>query len=199
MGLSGRLIAMVPDRDSALVAQEDDEAAIAIMLGLVEEKFNGPYGLSGIPLVLDEDERTDWSPPSGHPLEKSFRDLELKYYGPLYNEQMELLNSLYEKQGVDTYVASFSAVQKNSGDLVSYCVWGNGVDALLPRTQKIVLMRDHEGGPTAIGDWEQVRSIAGSLLEPTDHYPPRVRVRGFPDDEALAAIGMGELLASQVE
>jgi hypothetical protein len=55
---------------------------------------------------------------------------------------------------------------------VTYCVWDDGVDSLLPVTQKVVLMRDHGEGPTAIGDWERERSIAGSLLEPTEHYPP---------------------------
>jgi hypothetical protein len=76
---------------------------------------------------------------------------------------------------------------------VTYCVWGNGVDSLLPVTQKAVLMRDHGKGPTAIGTWERVRSIAGNLLEPTEHYPPRFRVRGFPDDAPLAAIGKDDL------
>jgi hypothetical protein len=30
-------------------------------------------------------------------------------------------------------------------------------------------------------------------MEPTDLYPPRFRVRGFPDEAALVAIGQGEL------
>jgi hypothetical protein len=31
--------------------------------------------------------------------------------------------------------------------------------------------------------------VTGSLTEPTDLYPPRFRVRGFPDEAALAARG----------
>jgi hypothetical protein len=193
MGLAGRLVAMVPDRDSALIAQEDDETALAMMLDLVEDKFNGPYGLSGFPLVLDGDEWADWSPPSGHPLEDRFRDLEQKYLGSLYSQQTELLRTLYEKQGVDIFVANFSGIQKDDGTVATYCVWGNGVDCLLPFTQKVVLMREHGEGPTAIGDFGRVRSITGSMLVPTDHYPPRFRVREFPDDAALAAIGKEDL------
>jgi hypothetical protein len=60
---------------------------------------------------------------------------------------------------------------------VTCCVRGKGVESLLPVTQKVVLMREQGAGPTAIGDWERVRSIAGTLLEPTEHYPPRYSVR----------------------
>jgi hypothetical protein len=46
--------------------------------------------------------------------------------GPAYHKQEQLLNALNERDGIDAFVASFSAVQKESGDLVSYCVWGRG-------------------------------------------------------------------------
>jgi hypothetical protein len=48
-------------------------------------------------------------------------------------------------------------------------------------------------GPAALGDWGRVREVAGGLMEPTDHYPARYRVRDFPDAEALEAIGIGEM------
>jgi hypothetical protein len=94
---------------------------------------------------------------------------------------------------LNIFVASFSAIQKNGGTVATCCVWGDGVDSLLPVAQKVVLMRDHDDGPTAIGDFERVRSITGSVLGPTEHYPPRFRVRRFPDDAALAAIGNEDL------
>jgi hypothetical protein len=97
MGLAGRPIAMVPNRDTALVAGEDDEAALGIMAAMAEEALGRQYHLSGVPLVLDD------------------------------------------------------------------------------------------------GAWERVREVAGGLMEQTEHYPPRYRVRGFPDAAALEAIGKGEL------
>jgi hypothetical protein len=41
----------------------------------------------------------------------------------------------------------------------------------------------------AVGSWERVREAVAHLLEPTDHYPARFRVRQFPDAERLKAIG----------
>jgi hypothetical protein len=81
---------------------------------------------------------------------------------------------------------------KESGNLVSYCVWGRGVDALLPVAQKVILIRVRGEDPVAIGDWDRVREVVGVLMEQTDDYPPRFRVREFPSEEALAAIGKGE-------
>ena len=54
-------------------------------------------------------------------------------------------------------------------------------------------MAEGHDGPVAIGDWDRVRAIAGELMESTEHYPPRCRVRGFPDEAAIEAIGLGEI------
>ncbi|MGA2257188.1 MAG: hypothetical protein ABSG53_21245 [Thermoguttaceae bacterium] len=40
-----------------------------------------------------------------------------------------------------------------------------------------------------MAEWEKVVDVAGDLMEPLDIYPPRFRVRGFPSDEQLAAMG----------
>ena len=36
------------------------------------------------------------------------------------------------------FVASFSAVEKEGGEQVSYCVWGEGPDTLLPEAEMVV-------------------------------------------------------------
>jgi hypothetical protein len=76
--------------------------------------------------------------------------------------------------------------------MVSYCVWGEGVDALLPVTQKIAFVREGQG-LVAIGDWERVFDTVGDLMEMTEDYPRRYRVREFPEQAALDAIGRGEM------
>jgi hypothetical protein len=68
-------------------------------------------------------------------------------------------------------------------------VWAEGVDALLPVTHKVFLMSQKAHGIAAAGDWDHVRDIVGDLMEPTDEYPPRYRVRSFPDEAMLARIG----------
>jgi hypothetical protein len=91
------------------------------------------------------------------------------------------------------FVASFSAVQKKDGEVASYCVLGEGLDSLLPVTQKVAFMRKGRGCPVALGHWARVVEVAGSLMKATEHYPPRYRVRVIPDEAALAAIGLGEM------
>ena len=91
------------------------------------------------------------------------------------------------------FVASFSAIQREEDDQVfSYCVWGDGVDSLLPRTQLVMLAtKDHE---TRCGEWEHVASVVGDLMEADDsYYPTRYRVRSFPSQEQLEEIGNLEL------
>src|SRR5262249_52313042 len=155
MGLKGRPVAMVPNREVAYVTGEDDPEGLAMMAALAGERLAEPYGLSGIPLVLDGDTWMDWMPPRDHPSYAAFRDLELKTLAPAYGAQEQLLNQLHERDGVDIFVASFSAVEKQgTGELVSYCVWGNGVDALLPITQKVILMSGLGEKPAAIGDFD---------------------------------------------
>jgi hypothetical protein len=48
------------------------------------------------------------------------------------------------------------------------------------------------GDRPALGEWDRVE-VSGGLMEETECYPPHYRVRGFPDDAALEAIGKGEL------
>ena len=189
MGLSGRPVAMVPNRDSAYVTGEDDEAGLAMLAALAAPGLEESYRLSGIPLVLDGDIWVDWMPPPDHPSYRTFRDLELKTLGPLYAEQKQLLEAIHERDGTEVFVASFSVVEKPGEELVSYCVWGEGVEVLLPVTQKVVFVREGGGGPVALGSWERVREVVGDLLEPTELYPARFRVREFPDEAALAEIG----------
>jgi hypothetical protein len=105
-------------------------------------------------------------------------------------QEVEPLN---DRDGIDVFVASFSAVQKEDGKLVSYSVWGRGVDALLPVTQKVILISKPGEAPVAIGDWDRVREVVSGFMEETDYYPPRFRVREFPSDDFLAVIGTGEI------
>ena len=38
-------------------------------------------------------------------------------------------------------------------------------------------------------EWEKVVEVVGDLMEAVDIYPPRFRVRAFPSEEQLAAMG----------
>ena len=79
--------------------------------------------------------------------------------------------------------------EEDSGDVVAYCVWPKGAETLLPRTDKIALMRTPDDEQPVLADWERVAGVAGDLMKPQDLYPERHRVVEFPSEEQLAAIG----------
>ena len=70
---------------------------------------------------------------------------------------------------------------------MSYAVWTESVESLLPQTD-LVVFGGMEGEPTMV-PWSRVLEEVGHLLEPLDIYPPRYRVREFPSAEQLAAMG----------
>ncbi len=186
--VNGDYIAMVPNRDSLLIAGSDDVEGLAILADLAEKALEEPRPMSAIPMRLDGDEWVMWMPPPDHPHFEKFRLLEVKSLFSEYSDQKPLLDALHEKQGIDIFVATYSAVEKENGEVFSYCVWSKGVDAYLPKTQKIMFVE--EGKDDIVGgDWDTVQRILGHFMEPVeDLYPPRWRVQEFPTPDELAKL-----------
>lgn len=192
LDLQGQPVAVVPNRDTLVITGSDDDEGLSMMADFTEQALKAPRPMSGIPMILEDGEWRTWMVEPDHPQYSRFRLLELKSMGGEYAEQKELLDTLHQRTGVDLFVASFSAVEKDAGNVFSYCLWSEGVEALLPRTQKIMFYKDGSEGLCG-GDWDRVAEIVGDLLEPTEMYPVRYRVRGFPDAAQLARIGNRDL------
>jgi len=138
-------------------------------------------------LRLDGDEWTPWMPPSSHPSYKEFQQLRLQSLGQDYAQQKGLLDKLHEKNGEDVFVAAFNAIKSPDGKLFSYATWTDTTNSLLPKTDVLVLGRI--GKVPAMVEWQKVVDVAGDLMEPLDIYPPRYRVREFPSEKQLKAMG----------
>ena len=125
-------------------------------------------------------------PERDDPLYQKFKLLAIKSMGSEYSEQKELLEQLHEQTGEDLHVASYSAVEHETDGYQTYCVWSEGVDSLLPKTDLVFFYRGDDGEdgdiPTQV-EWDQVQAQFGDLMEPQDMYPPRFRVREFPGEE----------------
>ena len=183
---------MVPNRDTLLITGSDDNVGLQMMIDLAAEHVGGAYPLSGLPLILQDGEWVDWMPPTTCPAYPKFRELASRFVGSLYSEQKRALEAAHQRGGLDIYVASLSGAERPDGELVTFCTWGDGIDSLLPVADKVAFVRDQQG-MIAFAEWDRVVEIAGHLMESTDFYPPRYRVRAFPDQESLDAIGRGEL------
>ena len=190
----GDHVAMVPQRDALYVTGSKDDTGLKIMLELAESNLkNQPRPLSPIPLRLVDGEWKDWTVPTTHELFPRFQKLEIEFLGGLYAEQKELLDAIHEKEVEGSFVASFSGIQKKPTDpVLTYCVWSRNVNSLLPKTQLIFFVGPE--GAAAIGEWDRVAEIVGDLLVADDsYYPVRYRVKEFPTQEQLDAIGKMEL------
>ena len=186
--VKGDPIAMLPNRNTLLVAGADDMDSLNGILKLTEEGLQQPWSISAIALRLDGDDWVPWLPECDHPLYREFKTFQTRSIGHACNQQKELLDKLHQGAGEDIFVASFSGYEdKDGGPLTSYCVWTKGVPTLLPRTDKVALLvPDHKH---VLVDWEKVAAVVPDLMESLEMYPARFKVTDFPGDEQLAAIG----------
>ncbi len=81
--VNGKLVALVPSRDSLFVTGSEDEAGLATMAAMAEKALQEPYSLSGVPLIFEDGTWQDWLPPEGHPLYRTFKQMEINWIGPL--------------------------------------------------------------------------------------------------------------------
>lgn len=190
--VDGDPVAMVPNRDCLLVAGERDDMSISMMIDLAAKALDDPRPMSAHPLKLQGDEWVEWMPPESHPAYEDLCLLQTQFLYQEYADQKLLLDQFHEQKLIDLFVASCSALQnQETEEVLTYCVWGEGVEALLPKTDRIMLAQ--EGGGIASGDWNDVTEIVGPLIVPEEeYYPPRFRVREFPSREQLEAIGFEE-------
>lgn len=191
--VQGQLVTMVPSRGALYVTGAEDEVGLKVIVDLAEKGLQDTRHLSGTAMTLTADgEWLDWLPPKGHPLEPQFVRLAAESIGTDYANQKQLLDDLHERTATDIFVATFSgSTHKVTGRLTSFCLWSEGVDALLPKTEKVVFGRqlNDQHKIVACAEWSKVQAVVGHLMEDADMYPPRFRVRSFPTEEQLATLG----------
>ena len=187
--VKGDTVALVANRDLLHVAGSDDPESLKMMFDLAPMEADA-RPLNPLPMIWQNDEWTDWLPPEDHEARATFDERSLQFFGTLYGEQKQLLHNVLVHEGKDIFVASFSAMKNPETEVTrSYCVWSNGVDSLLPKTQLVIICAE-QGEMTAVGEWDHVRKVVGDLIEVDDTvYPTRYRVKEFPSAEQLEAIG----------
>lgn len=110
-----------------------------------------------------------------------------------YGEQKRCLDEKYEKDGIDIFVANYSALQNDKGDVLSYAVLSLGVDTLLPKTDNVVIFdpdAPKKKQASEMIEWDQFISIIGTknLVEAEGHYPMRYDFIGRLKDADFAHI-----------
>jgi hypothetical protein len=182
--VQGEPIAMVPNRDTLIIAGSEDPQGLGIMASLAAEAFGKPRPMTALAFRLEADEWIPWMPDRSCSAYKQFQTLRVQSIGQEYTDQKELLEQSLSRQGEDLFVASFMAVRHNaSGEIRSFSSWADGVPTLLPVTDQIAFIR--EGEEPILVNWQQAEQVIGHLLVPQDLYPQRVRVEEFPSSAEL--------------
>lgn len=193
--VQGRPIVALPNREFLIVTGSSDHAAMQQMGKMIAEAENEPRFESGVVLSLEDDGWRPFLPPESseaydilhrHQVASLWRD---------YDEQKRLLDDLHEKRGTDVHVATFAAHEDRvTHELSTVAVWSEGVEALLPRAEKIGFTAGDPEDPSVLGTapWKRVREVCGDLMELTNYWPDRWRVDQFPTQQQLDAIGLDE-------
>jgi hypothetical protein len=195
--VKGDHVAIAPNRVMVLVSGADDERGLVALAELAEKAQEVDRIVSGTPIRLTGNTWAAWLPPAGHPAHASLKRLGMSTLAGEYADQTQLLNAIHQKTDQDIFVANHTLMGRKDGEWFSWTSWTSGVtDILMPWAQWVCLGQYQEPPQkTRVLGWakfERAREAAGELFEPTDHYPPRYRVRSFPTDEQLLAMELGD-------
>ncbi|MCA9092854.1 MAG: DUF1444 family protein [Planctomycetaceae bacterium] len=192
MKVKGDLIAVVPNRDLLLVSGTGDLKSLQILLDQIKKGVDHPRPILESPLRWTGKGWEDWLPDPSHPLYRKFCELKYSYLIQVYEQQKEMLDAFFEKRNEEIFVADYFVRDFHDGRLEGCAVWSNTSDFLLPVTESVSIAKSkHVSDETDLFvPWARVQEVLGHLMQPTDYYPPLVRVQSpdYPSKKILARL-----------
>lgn len=173
-------VVSVPFRNALMLTGADNEAGIALMAQVIERHLDDTQRWLSFQLLrLDN---TQWLPHAPLVAVDAWHLLSLRNNAAVNESQKELLDAVHARRGPGPAVASYQMMAREDLGTLSFSVWPEQVDTLLPLTEFIVLdKRDADPAGPLLVPWADAVAIVGELMEPTGDAPPRWRVRRFPD------------------
>ena len=187
-------VAMGPNRDSLLITGSKSKAGLQLLANLSREYLKKPRPLCGIAFRLHDDEWTPWLPPASHPAAEQLTALHVESIARDYANQQPILQAWCESRYDDVEISDFCITQgQRPQQLISYCVWSQDRECLLPKTDRIFFNASDSNQPRRSTDlpnasWSTVQTAFGDRLVSEDVFPPRYRVRNFPSAQELSEI-----------
>jgi hypothetical protein len=193
LAVKGRPVVLAPTHDILFATGDEDVEGLMQAAAWTEEALLEPRAHSAIAFRLEEGGWRPWLPDKAHPAWARLKLLALQTLASAYARQKEILEALLQANGHEIFVATMRAFRGPSGDIFTSCAWTEGVDALLPRTDRIDFVRLGPTGSASDGQvWSTTFDIAlqtvPDLMTPSGDVPERYRVRGFPTAEQLEAM-----------
>lgn len=186
------LFCSAPERDTLLIAVDASPPTLVRLMKATEEVYREsqspvspalyvftPDGELG-PLELADD----------HPLRERVRRGHLLLVDAEYGAQKQALEERFTEQGIELFVATHFAVERESGQVFSYSSWVEGPPALLPYTDLVAFGFADERPPLVV-TWEAAEALAPDFWEPVEGLePPRRRTLAFPDAETIEKLAI---------
>jgi hypothetical protein len=193
--VGGEPIVMMPTRNRLLVASANDHGAQLRMLMLAHEMAEEGRIVSALMYRFEHGKPVEHVPDDAGLL-ALLEELKRSYLAEDYASQKRLLDEQYEKDGVDVFVASYQLLRKEEGgNTISYGVWTESVDTLLPEVDMVALVARADGDQTETSfvAWAELRAHVKELGLSEAGYPARYRLKTFPSKELIAGLAPTEL------
>jgi hypothetical protein len=175
LGLSGGAVAMIPNRETLLLAGAKDPKALLAMAAHAEAVAGAPRPIHTAPLCLNGRAWRDCIPDATAEVQQRFELLAAQGWISLYDDD----HDAYQKQLGDDglFVAHLKGTHQPGGKTITFTTWTKTVPTALPKAGYIafvVLEGDagHEKGRSlGIAPWDRVMRVVGSHLKETGHMP----------------------------
>jgi hypothetical protein len=195
--IEGAPVAIVPSRNLFYLTGSANEAGLNKLLDLAARAGQMAYFCSSTMLEWDGNRWTEFRFREGDDRAVRQQEIALARLAADYNSQKQLLDQYHQKCGLEIFVAQLMPFRKNDSPIMfSFTALASGVTCtLLPCADRLSFVRQIVDPKTGLAEktpkenivqavWADAMDIAGDLFEPVEHvYPPRFRVRGFPDDD----------------
>jgi len=178
-------VLMPCNRGVLLAADSRSEDSIGAMLQEAERCLQDAWPMSALMCRRSESGWVEFEPPAVHA--NLAHGLAIRHMAESYAAQKEALDALHESRGEDIYVAEYTVILIDE-QWSSYCVWAQGVRALLPMADEIAVLPDGDASGHIRVPWADVVSLCGHRMAATRDNPPRFRVESFPDAAEWSAL-----------
>ncbi len=180
-------VVAVPFRNALMLTGAGNEAGIALMARIVQDRAQDNQRWLSFQLLRLRG--TQWETHAPLVAVDAWHLLNLRNESGVNDNQKELLDALHARRGIDLFVAPCQMLARDDLGTLSFSVWTDRVDTLLPHTEFIVFdPGDGDADALLLVAWDDARAIVGELMEPTGHVPERRRVRRFPDAAQLTRL-----------
>ena len=192
--VEGRPIAIIPTRSRCVIGGDADPTALQALAEMAQEEYE-ESNRSLSPAVYTIDGAGEVVPlelPADHPACHAVRLGHVKLALTEYASQKDTLDIVHEREGTDIFVASLTGVIRGDGLPLTWTMWGEDIDSLLPAADLVRFMfqdeeaEDGEPAPGFMVPFARVCAVLGAGFAPADgHRPLRYRVTSHPPPALL--------------